>query len=122
MPGPRAVPPPNHEISTRGRWFLWLFSIALIVVAGSAFVMKLIDFTATATQEGTGALASFLIPVLNYLLVAGGFFCLFFWAYSKGHYKDIEAPKHRMLELDREYERVATLEAARMAKGGEPNV
>lgn len=106
----RTVPAADSELSPRGRWFLWIFSVAMILVAGSAFLMKLIEFTATATREGTGALASFLIPVLNYLLVAAGFFCLFFWAYFKGHFRDIEAPKYRMLELNQEFERAAAEE------------
>ena len=39
--------------------------------------------------------------MLNYLLVAAGFGCLFLWAFLRGHYRDVEAPKHRMLELQR---------------------
>jgi len=109
----RPVPDPRSEVSPRGRWFLWVFSVAMIIIAGSAFLMKLIEFTATATREGTGALASFLIPVLNYLLVAGGFFCLFFWAYFKGHFRDIEGPKYRMLELNGEFDRAEAEEKAR---------
>jgi hypothetical protein len=114
----RTVAPAANEISPRGRWFLWIFSVIMIIVAGSAFVMKLIEFTATATREGTGALASFLIPVLNYLLVAGGFFCLFLWAYFRGHFKDLEAPKYRMLELNRQFERAAALEGAARENDG----
>ena len=76
----KAVPGQTNEPSTGTRLFLWVFSLVLVLTAGSAFVMKLIEFFATATREGTGALASFLIPVLNYLLVAAGFFCLFLWA------------------------------------------
>ena len=107
----RGVPPVSPEPSRRAQWFLWAFSILMIVVAGSAFFMKLFEFTATATRQGSDALASFLIPVLNYLLVAAGFFCLFFWAYAKGHFRDIEAPKYRMLELEREYDRMAREES-----------
>ncbi len=105
--GPRGVAPSPQpsDLSPRGRAFLWAFSIAMILVAGSAFVLKLIEFTTTATREGTGALASFLIPVLNYLLVAAGFFCLFLWAYFRGHYRDVEGPKYRMLELASEVDR-----------------
>lgn len=83
------------------RIFLWIFSVAMIVTAGTAFVFKLIDFFITATTDGPGALASFLIPVLNYLLVATGFAFLFVWAYTRGQFRNVEAPKYRMLELDR---------------------
>lgn len=102
----RAVPPIDRsEPSPRTRWFLWAFSVTLVMVAGSAFVMKLIEFIATATRDGSDALASFLIPVLNYLLVAAGFFSLFLWAYTTGQFRDLEAAKYRMLELQHEIDR-----------------
>ena len=41
----------------------------------------------------------------EYLVVAGGFFFLFLWCAAKGHLKDIEGPKHRMLEMEEEYRR-----------------
>lgn len=101
-PALRTVATPDGSPSPATRRFLWIFSIAMVLTAGSAFVFKLIEFVATATHHGTDALASFLIPVLNYLLVAGGFFCLFLWAYFAGQFRDLEAAKYRMLELDRE--------------------
>jgi nitrogen fixation-related uncharacterized protein len=88
-----------------GGWVLWVFGSAIVLVAGTAFVMKLVDFWITATTEGPDALGSFLIPVLNYLLVAAGFACLFFWAYFKGQFRDLESAKHRMLEMQREIDR-----------------
>ncbi len=106
------LPPKLHTVvprddgpSKQTRVFLWGFSVAMVVIAGTGLVMKLIEFYATATTEGADALASFLIPVLNYLLVAGGFFCLFFWAYFSGQFRDLEAAKYRMLEMHRDFER-----------------
>ena len=91
------------------RLFLWIFSIVMIVTAGTAFGMKLIDFYITATREGTAALGSFLIPVMNYLCIAAGFAALFVWAYSRGQFRNVEEPKYRMLEqnalCDEEWER-----------------
>ena len=112
MKGPRGLQPAPDTYAEPGpgaRRFLWIFSIAMVVTAGSAFVMKLIEFFATATRSGSDALASFLIPVLNYLLVAAGFFCLFLWAYFTGQFRDVEAPKHRMLEMQREIDREEAL-------------
>jgi hypothetical protein len=47
--------------------------------------------------------------MLNYLAVAAGFICLTVWAAHRGMFKDIEAPKYRLLEnedeLDQVYER-----------------
>ncbi len=93
------------EKSKSKRWFLVVFSIVMVALAGTAFVVKLIEFFTTATQGGPEALGSFLIPVLNYLLVAAGFFCLFLWAYFSGQFSDVEAAKYRMLEMQDQFDR-----------------
>ena len=55
-------PEPTREPDSKARRrFLWIFSIAMIVTAGTAFGMKLIDFYITATREGASAMGSFLI-------------------------------------------------------------
>ncbi len=87
------------------RRFLWIFSVVMVLIAGSAFIFKLIEFFLTATREGPAALGSFLIPVLNYLLVAAGFLLLFLWAYFSGQFRDVEAPKYRMLEMQEQFDR-----------------
>jgi hypothetical protein len=107
----RVAPPPT---SRRARWFLWIFSVVMVLTAGSAFAFKLIEFFLTATQKGSDALASFLIPLLNYLLVAGGFFCLFLWAWLSGQLRDVESAKYRMLELQRS---IDASELARRQRG-----
>ena len=99
----------ERDRSRATRVFLWVFSIVMILTAGSAFTMKLIDFYITATREGASALGSFLVPVMNYLCIAAGFAALFVWAHSRGQFRNVEAPKYRMLELnhqcDLEWER-----------------
>lgn len=102
---PMGRQPANDRMSRRARVFLWVFSVAMVLTAGSAFIFKLCEFYYTATTKGTQALASFLIPVLNYLIVALGFASLFLWAYFSGQFRDIEAPKYRMLEMQREIDR-----------------
>lgn len=104
-PSDTSAPQPAPGTSRRARVFLWVFSVILVVTAGTAFMFKLIEFFYTATTDGSQALASFLIPVLTYLTVAAGFGCLFAWAFFRGHYSDVEAPKYRMLELQNEIER-----------------
>ena len=103
----KTVPrPAERESSPRAqRIFLWVFSILLVITAGSAFLMKLIDFYITATREGAAALGSFLVPVMNYLFIAAGFGALFIWAHLRGQFKDVEAPKYRMLEQNLRWER-----------------
>ena len=98
-------PQPPPPAPGAGRWFLWIFGPLVILVAGTAFIFKLIEFTVIATQKGPDAMGSFLIPVLNYLFVAAGFLCLFLWAYFTGQFRDVEAPKYRMLEMQDEFDR-----------------
>lgn len=97
--------------SRRTRLFLWIFSAILVITAGTAFIFKLIEFYYTATKEGSDALHSFLIPVLNYLMVAAGFGCLLAWAWVQGHYKDVEAPKYRMLDMQEEIDKIESIKA-----------
>lgn len=95
----------RESTSPQVRRFLWIFSVTMVLIAGSGFLFKLIEFFSTATTKGSDALGSFLIPVANYLLVAAGFFCLFLWAYVTGQFRDVEAPKYRMLEMQDEIDR-----------------
>ncbi len=106
-PGERPTPPRSaHQPISRGtRMFLWIFSAAMVVTAGTAFVFKLIEFFHTATTTGAEALYSFLMPVLTYLVVAAGFACLFLWALLGGQYRDVEGPKYRMLQMQDEIDR-----------------
>jgi hypothetical protein len=104
MAGLKSVQPKllDREPPSRAtRAFLWIFSIVMILTAGSAFGMKLIDFYVTATRKGSSALGSFLVPVMNYLCIAAGFAALFVWAYARGQFRNVEEPKYRMLELNR---------------------
>jgi cbb3-type cytochrome oxidase maturation protein len=86
--------------SKSGRLFLWVFSIIMVLTAGSAFLFKLIEFTYSFTRSPTVQFS--LMPIMTYLVVAAGFACLFMWAYLSGQFKDVEAAKHRMLEMQDE--------------------
>jgi cbb3-type cytochrome oxidase maturation protein len=99
------VYPGRQPVARRTRLFLWIFSGTLVLTAGTAFLFKLIEFIYTATTHGSQALASFLIPVLNYLMVAAGFMFLFLWAYSTGQFRDVEGTKYRMLAMQEEIDR-----------------
>ena len=104
----------RQPMSTTSRRFLWVFSILMIVTAGTAFIFKLIEFfislgdPANTVAGGEGLRSGFIFavsPLITYLLVASGFACLFVWSYLKGHYRDVEAAKYRMLELQGEIDR-----------------
>ena len=96
----------------RLNWFLWIFGPIVILVAGTAFVFKLIEFLYAATTTGPDSLGSFLMPVLTYLLVAAGYLSLFFWAYASGQFRDVEGPKYRMLEMQDEIDRAESRKPA----------
>ena len=95
--GPAVKPTPLPRGTRR---FLWIFSVAMLAVTGAAFLFKLIEFAYSFT--GDQPLRFAILPVLTYLIVAAGFACLFFWAYLTGQFKDVEAPKYRMLEMQDE--------------------
>jgi hypothetical protein len=81
------------------------WGVGLAVAGGGVtFLFKLYEFVATASR---GELPGFAFAtVFSYFLATLGFLCLALWAFLKGHYRDIEEPKHRLLETE------ARLEAA----------
>lgn len=93
-------PASRTPVSRSVRRFLWVFSVVMLVTTGTAFGFKLIEFVYSFT--GDQPLRFAILPVLTYLIVAAGFACLFFWAYLTGQFKNVEAPKYRMLELQDE--------------------
>jgi cbb3-type cytochrome oxidase maturation protein len=97
--GERASPPVGRGIHR----FVWAFGLVMIVIAGGGFLFKLIEFITVFTTDEPFQFA--IIPVVTYLLVAAGFGCLFFWAYLSGQFKDVEAPKYRMLQMQDEIDR-----------------
>ncbi|MEZ6068449.1 MAG: hypothetical protein R3B90_22665 [Planctomycetaceae bacterium] len=63
------------------------------------FATKLIEFKHVVEGDADGAFA--LTPIVNYLLASLGFLCLLAWAAMHGMFRDIEAPKHVMLDRER---------------------
>ena len=101
--------PPAAPLSpaplTRGtRRFLWIFSVVMVITAGTAFLIKLVEFLYqfSGAAGAAGVQPGFIFaiaPLLTYLIVATGFACLFLWAYFSGQFRNVEGPKYRMLEL-----------------------
>ena len=87
------------------------FAIVVMVVAGSAFVYKMTEFAVTIARDdvqgfGAVAVATYLIGMMPIAFVT-------LWAVVTGRFSDIEQPKLRLLELDREVER-----GGELARGG----
>lgn len=90
----------EKPISRNTRRFLWVFSVMMLLITGIAFFFKLFEFAYSFTSDQSLRFA--ILPVMTYLIVAAGFACLFFWAYLSGHFKNVEAPKYRMLQMQEE--------------------
>lgn len=99
----RGRPAPSARPRERApRWLLALF-LAVVVLAGAGFVFKLAEFARTLRESADVSFA--LMPIVTYLAVATGFFLLLAWAALGGHFRDLEGPKHFMLENERELDR-----------------
>jgi hypothetical protein len=79
------------------------FAVAVLVIAGLGFAYKMTEFAVTIMKEdveGFGAVA-----VATYLIGMVPIMFLSLWAVLTGRFRDIERPKYRLLEIDREIER-----------------
>jgi hypothetical protein len=91
---------------------VFVLGIAVLVVAGLAFVNKMLHFVMTISHHdvegfGVAAVATYLIGMLPIVFLT-------LWAVLTGRFRDIERPKFRMLEIDAELE----AEAARGGRRG----
>jgi hypothetical protein len=80
-------------------------ALAILVPSLWGFGSKFIEFIALFRSDEEGAFA--IMPVLNYLLASCGFLLLFCWAVLQGMFRDIEKPKHSMLENERRLDECA---------------
>jgi len=79
------------------------FAVIVLVVAGLGFVFKMSEFATTIVKDdvegfGTVAVSIYLIGMVPIVFLT-------MWAVITGRFRDIEQPKLRVLELDREIER-----------------
>jgi hypothetical protein len=82
---------------------VFAFAVIVMVVAGTSFVYKMTEFAVTIARDevqgfGAVAIATYLIGMLPLVFLT-------LWAVLTGKFSDIERPKLRMFELDREIER-----------------
>lgn len=84
-------------------WSMLLLALVILVPSCLGFANKFFEFIALYRGESDGAFA--ITPIVNYLLVGGGFMLLFFWAALNGMFHDIEAPKHSHLARERMLDR-----------------
>ena len=79
---------------------MFAFAVVVMLVAGTSFVYKMTEFATTIVKDdvqgfGAVAVATYLIGMLPIVFIT-------LWAVLTGKFADIERPKYRLLELDRE--------------------
>lgn len=85
--------------------------IIVLTLAGLGFFVKFTEFVKSVFSNDLLNWA--IVPVSTYLIVGVGFLSLFVWTVMKGDYKDIEAPKFRLFELEERANQDARLDRAR---------
>ncbi len=89
----------------RSRWLTGLW-VLIVVVAALGFIFKMTEFAMTWVDPATDRFGGFAAIAVGVYLV--GMFPIVFlmlWAIFRGHFRDIEQPKYRMLELQDEIDR-----------------
>ena len=79
-------------------------TVALLILFIFIFVVGTIIATRTVAYLEAGMAGSelkgFLVEVIAYIIALTGWLFLFLYSYLKGDFKDIEAPKYDVLELE----------------------
>jgi hypothetical protein len=82
---------------------LFVMTILVMAVAGLAFVYKMTEFAMTIVNDDVAGFGA--VSVATYLLGMLPLLLLTLWAVFSGRFRDVEAPKLRLFELDAEIER-----------------
>ncbi|HIE58975.1 MAG TPA: hypothetical protein EYH43_05165 [Persephonella sp.] len=79
-------------------------TVALLIMFIFLFVVGTIIATRTVAYLDAGMsgseLKGFLVEVITYVIALTGWLFLFIYSYLKGDFKDIEAPKYEILEME----------------------
>ena len=89
--------------STQRTWFLVAFGAAIVVIAGGALVYKMTEFGMTIIKDEVSGFG--IVALAVYFTGMSPLLLLTLWGMCAGHFRDIERPKYRMLELDEQIER-----------------
>lgn len=82
---------------------VYAFAAAVLVFAGLGFVYKMTEFASTIIKDDVEGFGAVAVSIYLIGMVPIAFFTL--WAVLSGKFRDIEAPKYRMLELHEQIER-----------------
>jgi hypothetical protein len=86
-------------MSSKGRtWFLVVFGSTVVLLAGGALVYKMTEFAMTIIKDDISGFG--IVALAVYFTGMSPLLFLTLWGMCAGHFRDIERPKYRMLELD----------------------
>lgn len=78
------------------RGMVWAFAIISALALGTLLV-SIVSLLRSGQLTGYAVLTS-----LSYLAVALGFLFIITWAFLRGQFRDVEAPKYKVLELEKD--------------------
>jgi nitrogen fixation-related uncharacterized protein len=78
------------------RGMMWAFAIISALALGTLLV-SIVSLLRSGQLTGYAVLTS-----LSYLAVALGFLFIITWAFLRGQFRDVEAPKYKVLELEKD--------------------
>jgi hypothetical protein len=91
-----------ERMERRRRHVMWTAMIVGLVLGGSAFAYKVVEFLFTLSEPDVRGFAE--VPVTVYFFVAAGWLCLLVWSFASGKLANLEQVKLEMLEREAEYE------------------
>jgi len=83
-------------------WPVIFFTALVVAVGGAGMAYKMTEFATTIVKEDIAGFGAVALSVY----FAGSMPLLFLtlWGIGRGHFRDIERPKYRMLEFDTQIE------------------
>jgi hypothetical protein len=103
--------------STPRTWFVAAFGAAIVVIAGGALVYKMTEFGMTIIKDDVSGFG--VVALAVYFTGMSPLLLLTLWGMCAGHFRDIEGPKYRMLELDDAIERGVSIPPLYVGEGKE---
>ncbi len=98
---------PDQRSARSGHNWAWtitiVFAVLILVPSMLGFVMKFTELVNLSEGDVDGGFA--ITPVVNYLLASLGFLFLLLWAAVNGMFKDLESPKHWMMDNETKLDR-----------------
>jgi hypothetical protein len=88
-------------MTEKKHWVLAIW-IIIVVVGAIAFVFKMTEFAYTLMEKGNRFGWFGAIAIGGYFLGMLPILLLTLWGICKGYFRDIERPKYRMLEMQKE--------------------